>query len=291
MDVNTIGFGDASRSMICVAIYARVMRKNGQYSCQLILSRIRTVPKEMSLPRAELLAALINTYTGEIVKRSLQQYHCSALKLTDNQVALYWIDSHDKLLKQWVRNRVIEIRRFTQKQQWYYIHTSNMIADIGTRKGASISDVDSSSVWINGHDWMRLNVTEFPIMSAENLRLNEVQVSEASKEFNLQAHHTDKLPDEIMERYQFSNYIIDPNYRNFSCVTRILGYVIKFCNKLLKRKNQLNSQTLNDEDILAAETYFYRKASSEVVHFLQPKKYEPISTMKNGILTYKTYSA
>ena len=46
MDINTLDFGDASPWMACIAIYARFLRKNGEYSCQLIFSRTRTVPKE-----------------------------------------------------------------------------------------------------------------------------------------------------------------------------------------------------------------------------------------------------
>jgi len=74
LNVNTLHFGDASQSLVCVCIYARFLRRNGQYSCQLIFSRTRVVPKGMTMPRAELYAALINTHTGEILKRSLQKW-------------------------------------------------------------------------------------------------------------------------------------------------------------------------------------------------------------------------
>ena len=300
MDVNTIDFGDASPSMACIAIYARFLRRNGQYSCQLILSRTRSVPKEMSQPRGELYAALINSHTGKIVRRSLREFHQSALKLTDSQIALYWIDGDEKPLHQWVRNRVIEIRRFAPKLQWHYINTKHMIADLGTRRGATIADVDSFSTWINGYDWMKLDISQFPIISAQDLRLDDSQKSEAQKESHLQVHHSNKLSSEVEEHYRFSNYVIDPNYRSFSKVIRILAYVIKFKNSLQQRiKNNaiksskggqaattLNDSHLNNEEIQAAESYFFQKATSEIIHFLQPKKYEPISMMKDGILFY-----
>ena len=74
LDVSTLDFADASQSLICVAIYVRYKRRNGEYSCQLILSRSRIVPKGMSQPRAELYAALLNAHTGEIVRRSLSKW-------------------------------------------------------------------------------------------------------------------------------------------------------------------------------------------------------------------------
>ena len=70
LDMNTLDFGDASQSMACIAIYARFLRKNGEFSCQLMFSRTRTVPKDFSQPRGELYAALINSHTGETVRRS-----------------------------------------------------------------------------------------------------------------------------------------------------------------------------------------------------------------------------
>ena len=132
LDIQTLDFGDASQSMICSCIYARFKRKNGEYSCQLVLSRSRNVPKGMSLPRAELYAALLNTYTGEVVRNSFKNYYKLSFKFTDSQISLFWITNDQKPLKQWVRNRVIEIQRFTTNDQWFYVQSNDMIADINT---------------------------------------------------------------------------------------------------------------------------------------------------------------
>ena len=88
LDLNTLDFGDASRVLVCCAIYVRFLRKCGSYSCQLILSKTRLVPEEMTQPRAELFAAVVNTHTGEIVRKALSKYHKGSLKFTDSQIAL-----------------------------------------------------------------------------------------------------------------------------------------------------------------------------------------------------------
>ena len=62
LDISTIDFGDASKNIVCVAIYARFKRKSG-YTCQLVFARSRLVPDGMTLPRAELFAATLNTHT------------------------------------------------------------------------------------------------------------------------------------------------------------------------------------------------------------------------------------
>ena len=60
------------------------------------------------------MAATLNTHTCETVKRAFQDNHKGSVKLSDSQVTLYWINNEKKPLKQWVRNRVVEINRFTQ---------------------------------------------------------------------------------------------------------------------------------------------------------------------------------
>ena len=130
LNINTLDLGDASKSMVCVCIYARFKRRNGSYSSQLVFSRSRVVPQGMTQPRAELYAALINAYAGEVVRRSFKKFHKEAIKFTDSQISLHWITNEEKPLKQWTRNRVIEILRFTNKNQWYYVDTKDMLADV-----------------------------------------------------------------------------------------------------------------------------------------------------------------
>ena len=39
LEIETIDTGDATRTLVCSAIYARFKRKNGKFSCQLVFSR------------------------------------------------------------------------------------------------------------------------------------------------------------------------------------------------------------------------------------------------------------
>jgi len=84
LTINTLDFGDDSEDLICAAIYARFERKGGDFSCQLVFVRSRLVPDEMTQPRAELYAALVNTHAGEVVRKSFQ--HSKSTKCTDSQM-------------------------------------------------------------------------------------------------------------------------------------------------------------------------------------------------------------
>ena len=60
LDIETIDSADASSKIACVTIHARVQKKDGSYSCQLVFSRSKLVPESFSQPRAELMAATLN---------------------------------------------------------------------------------------------------------------------------------------------------------------------------------------------------------------------------------------
>ena len=78
LNMETIDFSDASRKIMCVAIYVRFLRKCGEYSSQLLFSRTKIVPEDMTLPRAELFAASLNASTGHVIKTALGDRHTKA---------------------------------------------------------------------------------------------------------------------------------------------------------------------------------------------------------------------
>ena len=244
--IDTLDFGDASREIACIAIYARFKRKDGSYSCQLVFARSQLIPTKMTQPLAELYAALIKTHTGEIVRRDFKQHHTNAFKFTDNQRVLLWISNENRLLKQWVCSRIVQIKRFADPDQWRYMHISNMIADLGTRRGTTLEDINSSSQWINGLSWMTKEVEDLPMKPVRELFLSSDEVNQmkeeipSNKEFNdvstnqqvhsASIHHKSNIPEEVTSRYLLSNYILDPNKLHFSKVIRIVALVKNYKN-------------------------------------------------------------
>ena len=141
----------------------------------------------MSQPKAELFAATLNAHTGEIVKRSLQTYHKSSVKLTDSQIVLHWFHNENKQLKQWNRNQVIEIDRFADKSLWRYIKITTDTTDIGTRQRATLEDISTESVWINGYPWMKLDINEFPTKTNEEIKLDQQELNAINTETQIKS--------------------------------------------------------------------------------------------------------
>ena len=281
LNINSVDTGDASKKIACVAIYARCDRSNGEFSCQLTFSRSTLVPDSMSQPRAELFAAVLNAHTGEVIKRSLGRHHQSSTKLTDSQIALHWISNSDKPLKQWVRNRVIEIRRFTMAEQWKYVQSKDMIADLETRKGIKTEQVNQDSVWKNNYEWMKLESSQFPTKTVKEIQLDKDEISTLKSEFIV--YDTDDLlqlewpirnnnngiftyttkecirtstPLEVLDIYQFLKYIIDPNKHCFKTVVGILALVYRFIAKLKEKFQNKSKGDIDNVNINTSSTSF-----------------------------------
>ena len=154
---------DAGENLICAAVYARYKLRNGGYSCQLIFARTKVI-HGLTIPRAELAAALLNASTGHVVHLSLKDMHKRSWKTTDSQVALHWICCTKSLLKLWVRNRMLEVK-LNDRSSWFYVLSRNNVADLGTSKGTKIEHVSPDSPWIQGQPWMQGLEENVPLKS------------------------------------------------------------------------------------------------------------------------------
>ena len=66
------GLGDAPPKAYGAVVYARVTQRNGDVKTHLVMSKTRVTPtKIVSLPRLELLAAVINSRLLKFVSESL----------------------------------------------------------------------------------------------------------------------------------------------------------------------------------------------------------------------------
>ena len=170
--METIEAGDASQNMIVVGTYIRIKRANGKYSCQLALGKSKLVPKGLTIPRAELVAARLNSQVGHIVHRPLGDRHVKRYRVTDSEITLHWLNSWEKPLKQFVRGIVVDTLRFSQLEEWGWIPSEDNPCDLGTRRNVEISDVGPGSPWELGKDWMRESEDKFPIKSIESIKLS-----------------------------------------------------------------------------------------------------------------------
>ena len=160
---------------------------------------------------------------GIFQNKSCSQRYDNAKSRVISQIVLHWINNIKSVMKQWVRNRAIEINRLTECKSWKYVNSKDIIANLGTRKGAKVADVCDGTSWINGYPWMKLDEVEFPAKTVYEIKLTNNELSSHRKEC-LDSESLDNewindlsirdlknetytvksnVPSEVVERYRF----------------------------------------------------------------------------------------
>ena len=123
-----------------------------------------------------------------------------------------------------MRNCCIEKRRFSNPVVWQYDASEDMIVD---------------SDWINCYPWMKENEQQFPMMTVAEVNeqtKNQELVNITSPDQNLDVNYFPSAPNichvqkndqdirqEMKLKYQYSDYLIDPNLHCFRDVVKILA--------------------------------------------------------------------
>ena len=202
---------DASQNLGVVAVYGRLKRTNGLYSCQLLVGRSKLLAG-LTIPKAELKSAVAGAVTASVVRRNLGDLYAGSTFVTDSTICLFWICQDDRPLQVGVRNAVAEIRRFSDPADWFHVESELNIADLGTRP-AQVHEVGLGSAWQIGHQWMTLPRDQLPVKTAAEVTLNAEEARLAATELrakDVRGHDIHLQTSLIGERYSASRYLLDP---------------------------------------------------------------------------------
>ncbi|MEW8544195.1 MAG: hypothetical protein AB2693_11735, partial [Candidatus Thiodiazotropha sp.] len=118
----------------------------------LIFSKTRLAPnKTITIPRLELLAALIGSRSLKFVQNELMLDISEKHTWIDSQCVLNWLNSK-RTLGTFVENRIKEVKK-DRDVNFHYISTTENPADIASR-GASVREIYNNKLWWHGPDWM-----------------------------------------------------------------------------------------------------------------------------------------
>lgn len=100
----------------------------------LVASKARVAPlKKMTLPRLELMGAVIGARLANNLIISLKMEQAQIKMWTDSMITLQWICSSAQRWKPFVANRVTEIQTLTSPSSWSHIPGKANPADLATR--------------------------------------------------------------------------------------------------------------------------------------------------------------
>ena len=98
-DASEIGYGQCS--------YLRVVDENENIQCSLIMGKAKVAPKKfVSIPKLELVAAVLSMKTSNMIKKELQLQQLDEYFWTDSRVVLGYIANDTKAFKTFVVKRV-----------------------------------------------------------------------------------------------------------------------------------------------------------------------------------------
>ena len=231
------GFCDASTMAYAAVIYLGEEGEHGM-SLSFVVAKTRVAPiKPQTIPRLELLSALLLARLISTVSESLR----SRLPLlppkcfTDSRVALCWIVGLDKDWKPFVQNRVNEIRESVPVSSWSHCPGMLNPADLPTR-GLTTEELSRNTLWRNGPDLVQI---------PENVQLSDDLPEPCTAE--MKAHvliSCGQVPT-------VSNAIEAERFETLHKLYRVTAYIIKFL-KILRKKSKagLTTHDLQEAELL-----------------------------------------
>ncbi|GFU12921.1 integrase catalytic domain-containing protein [Trichonephila clavipes] len=236
-------FSDASQKAYGAAAFLRVKHKDG-VSIDLVTSKSRVAPlKRLSLPRLELMDALLAARLAKEVKKILDQ-KCStrALFWTDSQVTLHWIKGPSHRWKPFVANRVREIQSLTDPNSWFHCSGKDNPADLLTR-GISVDALTTNSKWWNGSSFLRQ--IDFQTKGLDEAIPERVYLTEMRKNSNPKEDISLTL---TVTKNNFLENIIGIS-NNYVKLIRVLSFLYRFIHncrtRITKIKGPLTSQEVS----------------------------------------------
>ena len=260
------GFCDASEKAYAAVVYLRVTTDT-HTSLAFVASKSRVSPvKGQSIPRLELLSALLLATLMDSVSSALD---CE-LSLdqptyyTDSQVALHWIKGQEKEWKPFVQNRVNQIRDLTSIDRWRHCPGRDNPADLPSR-GVNPSELSDSKIWQHGPDWLYERDDKIP--NTEDTTMP--QECEVEKRVRKIHNHSLLVPSSV-DSVQLKELIDCESFSSVNRLLRVTAYVLRFVS-ILKAKRQTRD-TENHEimitttDLQVAETLWLKEVQASLVN-------------------------
>ena len=248
-------FADASTKAYGAVVYIQQGNET-----TFVIAKARVAPlKQLTLPKLELMAALVATRLAKFVVKSFYG-HFDGMSIqfwSDSQIVLHWLHSQKKL-KQFISNRIKEINQTMPNAKWGYCPTKDNPADLLTR-GISYKAFESS-FWMEGPTWLKEKSNWPKWNRSEVLHLN-VEPNQLQEEN--QTETTEVIP--LTQSTGIHKIINISNYSSLTKLLNITGYVLRF---LANMKNLTSRQTgpLSVKEMTTAQFTWILSCQQERFH-------------------------
>ena len=244
-------FADASEKSYGACVYLRYKSGDAFYST-LVASKTRVAPtSKQTIPRLELLSCLVSARLTNKVRSALEE----VIKIdevvywSDSSVAIHWIRSNHKEYKQFVENRVQEIRHLTAPEAWRYCPTQENPADLDSR-GATAAQLARERKWWHGPSFLVDPANLWPNLPSLDPRQ---QANEELKGTRTVESSTCAIPEaksNVKSNPSIEKVIDVTRYSRAITLFRVTSYVLRFVNNL---KSRVSKSSVKRRGLLATE--------------------------------------
>ena len=245
-------FCDASTKAYCAVIYCC---HGGEPTLVMAKSRLAPLSPKLTVPRLELVAALIGVRLMRFVSSAIGLESPRVVYWTDSMDVLYWI-RRTKPLKVFVENRVREICRLSSVDQWRHIEGSHNPADLGTR-GITLLQLHDNRDWWNGPSVLKETLSQpkplVPVPSAEGrleLRQGCARISPEMKACAYSGHI--RCQEDKLEETNPGLLFDLEDCATLKQAVHRMAWVIRFCHNARHSRDERHSGALNPDERKAA---------------------------------------
>ena len=263
-------FGDASEMAYGAACYLKSYDSNNKSCTALVYSKSKVAPvKKITLPRLELLAAEIAAKMSNYVRESLNLENLQIFLWTDSLITLHWIKANTRQWKTFVSNRVQNIKRYSEPENWNWCPGESNPADLVSR-GMKLKDLGESELWLNGPKWMKKDKEFYP---KKDIGEETNEVLREKREHAVVCLIQNGVHSKTENR---TRNVVNPiDYSKMSKLFRITAYILRFIYNLSHKMCERRSGSLSKVDLQEAENYWLKQIQME--HF-----FDEIELLKKG---------
>ncbi|XP_062558256.1 uncharacterized protein LOC134223133 [Armigeres subalbatus] len=258
------GFADASQRAYGACVYVRSICSDGTASLRLVSAKSKIAPiSPLTIPRKELLAALLLSRLVTKVEAALEMNFPSIVLWSDSQVVLAWLRKPLCNLQVFVRHRVAEITS-NDRYNWKYVRTDLNPADTVSR-GQSANDLIVNDQWWNGPSYLRIiDYREERPKSLQECEIPELKAEVAA-----------------LSVMKYDEFPLLTKFASFRKTQRIVAYMLRFLsNARRKKEDRLVSRYLTIPEL--------RTASNVIVGAIQHQEFsKEIECLRSNVPNHR----
>ena len=215
---------DASQLAYAAVSYVRHQYEDGKVTVRFVAAKAKVAPtKATSIPRLELMAAVLGLRLSRKVAELLQIPFENCTLWTDSEDVVCWIQGQSRRYKTFVANRVSEIHQGSNPRQWRHVPTDLNCADDATR-GLHAKELTMNHRWFSGPEFLYEEEDAWP----------------QRKHVKQENRSGDCLAEIAKPKMTFATDASQPwmdplRYSSWTRLTRVTAWVIRFGAKLLAK--------------------------------------------------------